>query len=170
ARFPSCYSPDTSNKGGLMSPNRAKHIRFFVLFLCLASLVPFAAFAQSSNGAINGNVTDNSGSTLPGVTITAANAATSATRTAVTNGAGHYELPLLIPGTYRVSGELSGFQPVKFDKVVVNVGTTVTLDFKMKAGVSETVTVTAAVPIVETTKSEVSSVVNDKAIQNLPTN
>ena len=146
-----------------------KHIRFLV-FLSLALLVPCAAFAQSSNGAINGNVADNSGSTLPGVTVTATNVATAATRTAVTNGAGHYEIPLLIPGTYRVAGELSGFQPVKFDNVVVNVGTTVTLDFKMKPGVAETVTVTAAAPVIETTKSEVSSVVNEKAIENLPVN
>jgi outer membrane receptor protein involved in Fe transport len=153
-----------------MRPDPSKLIRFFALFVSLALLVPFAAFAQSSNGAVNGNVTDNSGSALPGVTVTATNVATAATRTVVTNGAGHYEVPLLIPGTYRVSGELSGFQPVKFDNVVVNVGTTVTLDFKMKAGVSETVTVTAAAPIIETTKSEVSSVVNDKAIQNLPVN
>src|SRR6266536_4851544 len=119
-RFPSCYSPKTSNKGGLMSPDRAKHIRFFLLFLCLALLVPFAAFAQSSNGAINGNVVDDSGSALPGVTVTATNAGTSATRSVVSNGTGRYEIPLLPPGTYRVSGELSGFQPVKFDKIVVN--------------------------------------------------
>src|SRR5437763_1222330 len=150
--------------------SHAKHIRFIVPFLLLALLVPCAALAQSSNGAIAGNVTDGSGSALPGVTVTATNAGTAATRTAVTNGTGHYEVPLLIPGTYRVSGELSGFQPVKFDKVVVNVGTTVTLDFRMKPGVAETVTVTAAAPIIETTKSEVSSVVNDKSIQNLPTN
>jgi outer membrane receptor protein involved in Fe transport len=147
-----------------------KHIRSLALVLFLASLVPFTALAQSSNGAINGNVTDNSGSALPGVTVTATNTGTAVARTAVTNGTGHYEIPLLIPGTYRVSGELSGFQPVKFDSVVVNVGTTVTLDFKMKPGVVETVTVTAAAPIVETTKSEISSVVNDKAIANLPVN
>ena len=148
----------------------AKHIRFLAFLFSLALLVPFAAFAQSSNGAIAGNVVDDSGSALPGVTVTATNAGTAATRTAVTNGTGHYEIPLLIPGTYRVSGELSGFQPVKFDKVVVNVGTTVTLDFRMKPGVAETVTVTAAAPIIETTKSEVSSIVNDKSIQNLPVN
>jgi outer membrane receptor protein involved in Fe transport len=155
-------------QGALMS--HAKHIRFLGLLLSFALLVPFAAYGQSSNGAINGNVVDDSGSALPGVTVTATNVGTAVTRTAVSNGTGHYEVPLLIPGTYRVSGELSGFQAVKFDKVVVNVGTTVTLDFRMKPGVAETVTVTAAAPVIETTKSEVSSVVNDKSIQNLPVN
>ena len=146
-----------------------KHIRFLV-FLSLALLVPFSALAQSSNGAINGNVRDDSGSALPGVAVTATNVATAVARTAVSNGTGHYEIPLLIPGTYRVSAELSGFQPQKFDKVVVNVGSSVTLDMRMKPGVAETVTVTAAAPIIETTKSEVSSVVNEKSIQNLPVN
>src|SRR4029079_16531781 len=146
-----------------------KHMRFLVV-LSLALLVPLSAFAQSSNGAITGNVVDGSGSALPGVTVTATNSGTAATRTVVSNGAGHYEIPLLPPGAYRVSGELSGFQPPNFDNIVVNVGTSVTLDMRMKPGVAETVTVTAAAPLVETTKSEVSSVVNDKAIQNLPTN
>ena len=150
--------------------NLSKHMRFIALFLSLALLVPFAALAQSSSGAITGNVVDTSGSALPGVTVTATNSGTSATRSVVSNGAGHYEIPLLTPGTYRVSGELSGFQPVKFDNVVVNVGTSVTIDLRMKPGVAETVTVTAAAPLVETTKSEVSSVVNDKSIQNLPVN
>src|SRR5439155_5742347 len=52
----------------------------------------------------------------------------------------------------------------------INVGTAATFDVKLKPGVTETVTVTAAAPIIETSKSEVSSVVNEKAIQNLPTN
>src|SRR5207302_8097287 len=96
------FHPQTLMQGAHMS--HAKHIRFIVPFLLLALLVPCAALAQSSNGAIAGNVTDGSGSALPGVTVTATNAGTAATRTAVTNASGHYEVPLLIPGTYRVSG------------------------------------------------------------------
>jgi outer membrane receptor protein involved in Fe transport len=147
-----------------------KHIRFTFAVALLVALVPFAAFAQSSTGSISGNVVDDSGAALPGVTITATSAATSATRTTVTNGTGHYELALLVPGTYSVSGELSGFKPVKFERVVVNVGSATTLDLKLKPGVSEEMTVMAAAPVIETTKSEMSTVVNEKAIQNLPTN
>src|SRR5205814_5670913 len=69
-----------------------------------------------------------------------------------------------------VSSELSGFQPVKYSRIVVNVGSDSSANFKLKQGVSETVTVTAAAPLVDTTRSEVSSVVNEKAIANLPTN
>ncbi|MCU1229449.1 MAG: hypothetical protein JWO97_2333 [Acidobacteria bacterium] len=149
--------------------NHAKHIRLFSL-LALFLLTPLGVFAQSSNGSISGNVTDDSGAALPGVTVSAANAATGFNRMAVSNGTGHYEIALLPPGTYRVSSELSGFQPVKYDKVVVNVGSDMTLNLKLHAGISESMTVTAATPVIETTKSEVSSVVNEKAIQNLPAN
>ena len=139
------------------------------LALLLLLLTPVAVFAQSSNGSIAGDVTDSTGAPLPGVAVTATNTATNVTRTVTSNNAGHYEIPLLSPGTYRVSAELSGFQAVQ-GVVNVNVGTTAAFDAKMKAAVAETVTVTAAAPVVDTTKSSVSSVVNEKAIQNLPTN
>jgi hypothetical protein len=149
--------------------SHAKAIRFVALFLFVL-LLPLGAFAQSSNGSISGNVTDENGGALPGVTVTATNAATGAIRTVVSNGVGHYELPLLPPATYSAVAELAGFQQMKFDRVVVNVGTDVSLNLKMRPGVTETVIVTAAAPVVETTKSEVSSVVNERAIQNLPVN
>jgi hypothetical protein len=150
--------------------SHAKHIRFLFAVALLAAIVPFSAFAQSSTGSISGNVTDASGGALPGVTITALNTATGLSRTEQSNPAGHYDVPLLPPGTYSVSSELSGFQPVKYDRIVVNVGTDSAVNFKLKQGVAESVTVTAAAPLVDTTRSEVSSVVSEKAIQNLPTN
>jgi hypothetical protein len=61
--------------------------------VCL--LLPVIGFAQSSTGSISGTIVDDSGSALPGVTVTATNAATSASRTTVTNGSGYYQLALL---------------------------------------------------------------------------
>jgi outer membrane receptor protein involved in Fe transport len=147
----------------------AKHFRILFLFALILLSMPIVTFAQSTNGSISGDVTDDSGAGLPGVTVTATNAATGVSRTAVTNSAGHYQIGLLPPGTYEVSGELSGFQPAK-RRVVVNIATDVALNLQMKVGVAETMTVTAAAPVIETTRSEVSSVVDEKAIQNLPTN
>jgi carboxypeptidase family protein/TonB-dependent receptor-like protein len=149
--------------------NHAKHLRFTLFVSLLAILVPFAAFGQSSTGAISGTVTDANGGAMPGVTLTATNTATHATRVVTSNGVGQYEIPLLPPGVYHVVAELSGFQPVGAT-MTINVGTDATFDVKLKPGVAETVTVTAAAPIIETTKSEISSVVNEKSIQNLPTN
>ncbi|MEO8036541.1 MAG: TonB-dependent receptor, partial [Acidobacteriota bacterium] len=83
---------------------------------------------------------------------------------------GHDQLELLPPGRYAVAAELSGFQASKAPNVRVNIGTDSSLNIKMRTGIAETVTVTAAAPLIETTKSQVSSVVNEAAITNLPTN
>ncbi|HSP14970.1 MAG TPA: TonB-dependent receptor [Thermoanaerobaculia bacterium] len=136
----------------------------------LVALAPLALFGQSSNGSISGTVTDESGGALPGVTVSAVNAATGLERNNVTNVSGHYQIGLLPPGVYNVKTDLAGFQAMRRDKIVVNVGSDTTIDMKLKPGVAETVTVTAAAPVVDTTRSEVSSVVNEKAIENLPTN
>ena len=146
-----------------------RHLRFTLSLFMLAILMPFMAFGQSSTGSFSGTVSDSNGGALPGVTVTAANTATGVTRSVVSNGVGHFEVQLLPPGIYRVAAELSGFQTVR-GFLNINVGTDATFDVQLKPGVTETVTVTAAAPIIETTRSEVSSVVNEKAIQNLPTN
>jgi outer membrane receptor protein involved in Fe transport len=142
-----------------------------VLSLCFFALfVPFAAFAQSSTGSISGTATDESGAALPGVTVTATNVATSVSRTTVTNETGNYQVGLLPPGVYAVSGELEGFRPVRFDRINVHVGSNSTLDLKMLVGVAETMTVTAAAPLIETDRTQVTAVVNETYIQNLPAN
>ncbi|HEX8617038.1 MAG TPA: TonB-dependent receptor [Thermoanaerobaculia bacterium] len=139
-----------------------------LLFVCL--LLPGALFAQSSTGSISGTILDESGAALPGVTVTVTNAATGATRSAVTNGSGYYQVALLPPGEYAVDAMLEGFQPVRRDRVTVNVGSAVTLDLPLRVGLTETVTVVGTAPLVETERTQVSSVVNETAIENLPTN
>ncbi len=147
----------------------AKHIRLLCLSLFLF-LIAFGAFAQSTNGSISGAVTDDTGAVLPGVTVTATNVDTGVNRTTFSNSTGSYQIGLLPPGNYRITAELAGFQPLKIESVVVNVATDVSRSLKMKAGVSETMTVTAAAPVIDTNRSEVSSVVNQRAVENLPTN
>ncbi|HEX6098329.1 MAG TPA: TonB-dependent receptor [Thermoanaerobaculia bacterium] len=139
-----------------------------LLLLCLALATPL--LAQSSTGSISGTITDDSGAALPGVTVTVSNVATGVSRSAITNASGYYQIALLPPATYTVDVTLEGFQPVRRGNVVVNIGSAVTLDAAMKVGVSETVTVTAAAPLIETERTEVTSVVNETAIENLPVN
>ena len=143
-------------------------LRLLALVVCLVA--PLTAFAQVTTGSIQGTITDDSGAALPGVTVTAKNTATGVTRTAVTEGSGDFSIPLLQPGTYEVTAELDGFRPTRADRVVVNLGSDVTLRLKMQVGVSETMTVTAAAPLVETSRTEVTTTVNEKYIQNLPVN
>jgi hypothetical protein len=133
-------------------------------------LLPAALLAQSSTGSISGTVTDDSGAALPGVTVTATNSGTGASRTVVTNVGGYYQVPLLPPAKYRIEGSLDGFQPVRRDNVTVNIGSDVSVNLSLKVGVAETMTVTADAPLIETERTQVSSVVNETAIENLPAN
>ena len=148
--------------------SKRAHLRFLVLVVCL--LTPIAAFAQLTTGSINGTITDDSGAALPGVTVTAKNVATGVARTAVTESDGSYAIPLLQPGTYDVTAELDGFAPAAARAIAVNLGVNVDVRLKLRVGVSESMTVTADAPLIETTKSEVSSVVNETYIENLPVN
>src|SRR5947209_16913171 len=141
-----------------------------LVFALLLTAMPLCIYGQSSNGSISGIVTDDTGAVVPGVTVTATNAATGTSRSTVSNGQGQYAIGLLPPATYTVTADLAGFQPLKLGNITVNVGTDVALNLKMKVGASETLTVTAAAPLIETNRSQVSSVVNERAIENLPTN
>jgi outer membrane receptor protein involved in Fe transport len=142
--------------------------RLVLLVFCL--LLPVTAFAQSSTGSVSGTITDAQGGALPGVTVTVTNLDTGASRTTVSNASGYYQIALLPPGPYKAEAQLEGFQAVRRDRFVVNIGTDVALNLSLKVGVSESVTVTADAPLIETDRTQVSSVVNEAAIENLPTN
>jgi len=127
--------------------------------------------AQSSYGSIAGAVVDASGGGLPGATVTATQTETGAVRTTTSTGAGQFRIPLLAVGNYSVSAELPSFGPAKVANVVVNVGSEATVRLTLElASVKAAVTVSGEAPLIETTKTEVSSVVNERSIQNLPAN
>ncbi len=151
-----------------MSPFRTvAGTRAATLAVCLLCATP--AFPQATNGEITGRVLDAAGATIPGATVTARNEGTGQTRTAVTGATGDYTLTLLPAGTYTVSAELAGFKKAVRTAVEVNVGARLTIGFDLAVGdISETVEVTADVPLVETTKSDLSGVVTPREIQNLP--
>ena len=108
------HSSSTSfNFNSIVKGNTMSVRRTLLLFVCL--LMPISLFAQSSTGSVSGSVTDDSGAALPGVTVTTENAATGATRSAVTNGTGYYQVGLLPPGRYTVTAALDGFQSVRRD-------------------------------------------------------
>src|SRR5947209_4593139 len=133
-------------------------------------LIPAALFAQTGGASLGGRVTDESGAALPGVTVTATNAATGFNRSAVTASDGSYRFPSLPVGTYSVNADLSGFASVTTRSVELNVAQERELNVTLKqAAVKEQITVTASAPLVETTPA-VSTVVSQQEIQNLPLN
>jgi len=141
------------------------------LALLLCALVVAPAFAQQTSGNISGLVRDEQGAGMPGVSVTATNASTGFSRTVTTEAAGSYRLTALPVGVYVVAVEITGFQKIDRQGIIVNVGQEVDLDFTLKvASVEETITVTGESPLVQTSNSAVGGVVEIGRIESIPLN
>src|SRR5205807_2639781 len=102
-------------------------------------------------------------------TVTAKNQATGIGRTETTDGGGNYRLVALPPGTYAVTVELQGFNAETRPDIVLVIDQTATINMTLKpAVVAETVTVTGESPVVDITRSDVSTAVSTRQIQDLP--
>jgi len=136
--------------------------------IALGFAVPVAAQVQT--GSILVRAIDPQGAVMPGVTITISSPVVVAgTMTAVTDAGGVYRFPSLVPGTYTVKVELSGFQTINREGLVVLVGQTTPVDFSMKvASLAENVTVTGSSPTVDTTSANVAVNLSEQLIQGTP--
>ncbi|MCR4396281.1 MAG: carboxypeptidase regulatory-like domain-containing protein, partial [Candidatus Saccharicenans sp.] len=124
--------------------------KVFVPLLVILFLAPLAFSQSRETGAITGTVTDESGSPLPGVTVTITGPALMGTRSSVTDARGVYRFPALPPGTYTIKAELQGFQDVVNSNIRLTTTTTLTIDLTMKqAALEEEVTVVAKSPTVD---------------------
>src|SRR3954469_13490078 len=146
--------------------------KIILAMIMLCSLVASStAFAQQTSGNITGRIVDAQGAAVPGVTVTARSPQTGFVRTDVSDGEGIYRLTALPVGTYDISAELSGFSTFSRKEVTVNVAQTTDLNVELKlAGLTESVNVTAEVPMVKTTDSSVGGVVDVSKIESLPLN
>jgi hypothetical protein len=143
-------------------------VRTTLTLLCCLSIAATSA-AQSLTGEITGRVLDSSGLGAPGATVTATNVATGLERSTTTGGEGDYTIPLLPPGTYTVSAELSGFKKALASDITITVGMRRTLPFELQVGaLTEQVNVSAESSLVETTRSDVAGVVSEREIASLP--
>ena len=143
--------------------------RWLVGLLAVVVWIALAPSALAQNAQITGTVKDSSGAIIPGATVTARNVDTGLTRVAVTDGGGEYRLPSLTPGRYSVASELSGFSTETRPDIVLIIDQTAILTFVLKpAAIAESVTVTGDSPIVDVTRSDVSTSVSSQQIQDLP--
>src|SRR6476646_8208892 len=142
-----------------------------VSFILLSVITVFAQ-SQANTGNIDGRVSDPNGAGVPNVTVTATNEATAISKSAETKEDGTYRISFLVPGTYKVATSgAQGFAPASFTNVVVTVGGQTPLDIQLTIGTTTTmVDIAVEGQVVETTRTSVSSVVNERAIQNLPVN
>jgi hypothetical protein len=127
--------------------------------------------AQASFGRLAGTVFDNTGFVLPGASVTLKNDLTGQTQTTVTTDSGAFLFPQVQPGLYTVTISLSGFRTVEFTRVEVNVGAERSLTTRLEVGqLTESVSVTATSPLVQTTTPEVTRTVEQRQIVDLPLN
>src|SRR5690348_6516803 len=140
--------------------------------LLLMLLASTGAWAQvGSTAQISGTVRDDSGGVLPGVDVTVTQTATGFTRSSVTDSAGAYVLTNLPIGPYRLQAALSGFKTFEQTGIVLQVGSSPTLNVTLGLGqLSETVSVQAAAPLVDTQRSGIGQVIENARIVELPLN
>ncbi len=147
-------------------------ISLLILTTCFLGLLSNAVQAQQATATLTGVVTDPNSAVISGATVSATNKATNLSRTVSTNDEGVYVISSLPVGEYSVSFEATNFKKTSFDKVVLNVGQTVTSDASLGVG---NVTVTldeyfGINPLVDSQTSKVDAVINDREIENLPLN
>src|SRR5262245_7846213 len=138
----------------------------FLLLLVCATVT----LAQNATGSITGTVTDPNNEVIANATVTVTNKATGTARKGATRGAGTYSVENLFPGLYDVKVEGQGFV-TQLQTLPVEVGNTTTCDFSMTVGrTNQSVDVTGASPIINTTDTTVGGVVNRDRVENLPLN
>ena len=121
-----------------------------VLRLCLSVfLVSVPVFSQANMGRILGSITDSSGAVIGGARVTVTDVERGTSRVLTTDEAGAYNAPSLLPGTYLIRAELTGFKSIERPNVVLEVGREIKIDFSLEPGaISEKVTVTDEVSLV----------------------
>lgn len=147
--------------------------RIMLAAICLfAGTANIEAQSQANTGNIEGRVVDSNGASVPAVTVLVTNQETGLTKSVQTNEDGLYRILLLPPGNYKIeTSGAQGFAPASFTNVVVTVGGQTPLDIQLSVGATVVmVDVSSEGQVVETTRSSVSSTVNERAIQNLPVN
>ncbi len=146
-----------------------------IIFL-LATVFCFLTFSfgqsQSTTGNIEGRVVDQNGAVVPNVSVSATNQDTGLNKTTVTDSDGNYTFVLLPPGNYKVeTAAIQGFAASTYENVNVTVGAKNTVEITVSAGgTSVVVDVNADGQGVETTRTSISSTVDEVRVLNLPTN
>jgi hypothetical protein len=146
-----------------------------ISLLLIATLAVFflaaPLWAQVAGGTIQGTVTDQSNSVVPGVQVSIANRATNVVTTVATNDSGLYSAPNLVPGEYTVTASAPSFAKAVAEDLSLTVGARLQVNLKMNIGAAtESVVVTTGAPTVDLSSSTLSGVVDARTVKELPLN
>jgi hypothetical protein len=146
-----------------------RYSRLFAVIFAFALLFSGVALGQSSQGRISGQITDSSGGAVAGAAVAIENLATHVKRILEASSLGEYSAPQLDPGVYSVEVEAQGFAKVLRDRVVIEVGNDLKLDFQLKPGLlTETVEVKEEAPLTESSNAVLNGVLSNQAVNELP--
>jgi hypothetical protein len=139
------------------------------LLVIALALPTVDTFGQAVYGSIIGTVTDSTGAVVPKAKVTITDVGKAISYETATNDSGNYEQTHLIVGKYRVRVEAQGFQAYVQENVQVNVDAATRVDPKLQVGsVTQTVNVTAELPLLKTERSDVATTFSEKEVKDLP--
>ena len=140
-----------------------------ILAALVVAMIPGRSLGQAVFGSIVGNVTDEQGAAVPNAKVTITDVNKGVNYATTSNESGNYEQQHLIVGTYRVRVEAQGFQAFVQEGVQVSVDVSTQVNAALKLGaVTQTVEVTAAVPLLKTEKTDVAQTFTERQVQELP--
>jgi hypothetical protein len=145
------------------------HTAFWRIIVGIAAAVLLTAPVGAQTGSIAGTIEDSSGAVIPNVSVTATNADTGQPRQTTSNAAGYYHFPFLPVGAYTIRVEAPGFRRYTRTGLTISVGEQVALRVQMEVGgLTETVTVEAESPLLNTRTSEVTALLDRTRMTELP--
>src|SRR3954468_2793248 len=145
--------------------------RVLVTLMLIAACSSRMVNAQAVSGTIVGTVTDSSGSVIPTAKVTIVNEGTGLTRTLQADANGEFTAPSLPTGHYTVIAELTGFKTLTLSNIELGVDQRARIDLKLEVGaMTETVSVEATSPLLQTSSSELGTTVKAEQIEALPLN
>jgi hypothetical protein len=152
--------------------NRCGYLRGVLICLSILAIAALPAIAQTSGaGTIAGTVADANQAVIPGASVTVTNVDTGVVHSYTSNSAGLYVAPFLQPGHYKVDATASNFGKVEARNLTLQVGQTLTIDLTLTVqSTATTVEVSGAATVLDVERTEVSQVVDQSIIQNLPVN
>ena len=141
------------------------------LFVLALSLMSARTMAQSTAGRVLGTITDQSGASVAGAAVVVTDTQRGTSRSLTSDASGNYAAPDLTPGIYKIRVEARGFKSEERPSITVEVATDVRADFALQPGnVSEVVTVSGDVPLLNTTSATLGGTLSNQEINDLPLN
>lgn len=142
----------------------------WLALLAVAVICPMYINGQlAGNGAISGTVTDTSGAIIPNATVTATAMATGIQTVRTTTGAGDYTISPLAPGQYSITVSAVGFEKFVQQHITVDALKTIAVNISLRVGAaSQTITVSTAPPVIDTTDASLGAVMDNQMYTNLP--